>query len=231
MKILFIISLLVLVACGKQGAGIISGGEGDDAPSGGMASRIVGNYAGLVYNSETFSGTVSAAGAFQCKRGEQVDFYLTTSARRYDIHVGSTACVEVISPIDLVTWGAFGVDSNVEAMGFSGIGKNYKVGLVRWLTLVYLLDSDKNENNGVSFTLAKNNIFAQNISNNPFHPDQIFGNYTTSNVTSVSEFNTLVNRIETFYGDVSLAESDLLLLLDESRLGCSSYACASRELF
>jgi hypothetical protein len=228
MKQFTLVLLIFLTSCGKNAGDIISGGG--DPPKEGITSSIVGKFAGLAYDSVTFAGVVSSSGTFKCKRGDQVDFYLTTDSRKNDIHIGSTPCTEVISPIELVTWGIFKVNSNIEAMGFSGIGKDYKTGLVRWLKIIYLLDSDNNENNGISFTLARNNLFAQNVSNNPFHPDQIFGNYTTSNVVATNDFNNFINQVEAFYFKYALSENEVLNLLDDMRFGCSTYSCSRFNL-
>jgi hypothetical protein len=215
MKKYYLLSfLLLLTSCGKNPANILD--DGGVVKKDLMTGQFVGNYSNLTYITDSsHTGTVSSSGAFSCKRGEQIDFYLQTNSVAHDIHVGSAICTDLISPISLVTWGRAAYNADINTLGVSGISNDYKVALLRWLRILYLLDSDSNVSNGVSLSKSDNSLFANEFKNNPWHPDQVFGNYTASSLTNNTEFDAAITRLETVLNKHSYSDSEIEALINQ----------------
>jgi Esterase-like activity of phytase len=86
---------------------------------------------GLSYSSNNFSGVTDAAGGFMCNLGEQVTF------KAGDVDLGSAACGETITPLDV----AGSSDATSDAV-------------VNRLLFLQALDHDDNPSNGITLSTA-----------------------------------------------------------------------------
>jgi len=218
--------LFVVTACGQNPADIITGGEPPKVE--GINVSVVGDFSGLVFESESFDGVITN-GTFKCKISEQVDFYLSSNTKLHDIYVGTFYCQSLVSPMELVTWNRFSVNTPISDLdNVYYVGTPVRTQFERWLRIMYLLDSDQDPSNGITILRSQTNLFSQTFSNNPFHPDQIFGNTTSSPIVNNVDFETFITNIEYIFNRSVLTTNEALSEFEDMRVGCTPSGCNSR---
>ncbi len=122
-NLLFILSLLLLSACGSSG----SSDSGDESPTASIGVFIDSPVSGLGYQAKSFSGKTNDRGEFNYLPGEMVTFFIG------NITIGSQIGAPVISPLSLV----------------EGAQNEQNLEVTNIVRLLMTLDADKNAANGI----------------------------------------------------------------------------------
>lgn len=175
----------------------------------------------MFYSSQEVQGFTDERGAFLCRPGNLINFYFQDTNSR-SVLAGTSPCKPIISPIDLVTDGTFGIKSEL-----SLLSELEQVKIVRLLRLIQSLDVDLNPRTGIILD-NQTILILIDVLNQRIDP-LIEQNGLLFNFLGLSafDFEVLLNDIMIQLNRENQQVSDTMALdyFNEFRLSCSAISC------